>query len=493
MPHDFFTAISNTTTPPEYSFYNGEQWGTSTSNQILEIISPVDHSILGTVQSVTTAEIDQCLMRLSVSQKAWQRVPLVKRGHILHLAADWIRHHEPFLIDLLVKEIGKPYLEAQDEVNRSADMIDSFVAQSICLTGTEISGDTTPGYDMTKTAIVEHVPHGVVCAISPFNYPLNLAISKIVPALLMGNAVIFKPALAGSITALHLTQILLMAGLPKGLIGTVTGSSSKIGDYLVTHPKIHLIAFTGSSEVGKSIAAKAGMVPLLMECGGNSPALILPDADMNHTAQEIVTGVFSYSGQRCTAIKYVFGLAPTLEQLLEKVLEKTELHIKKGDPHNKNYNFGPLISEEAATEVENRILKAKAAGAKIKYGGNKNGNFVEPTILVDVRPSMEIVHTETFGPVVSFIKVSSIDEAIKLINDSNYGLQVSIFTRDEGTGIALARSLNTGTVQINNKPQRGPDNFPFMGVKDSGVGVQGIHYTLKAMTRLKSIVLNSPQ
>lgn len=493
MPKDYFPELHNQKTPPTYNYFNGKEWVVSLSGKTLEVISPLDNQVLGKIQSVSRSEIDQAIERTYHAQKLWQEVPLIKRGKILHLAADWMREHEDFLTTLLIKEIGKPYGEAKDEVLRSAEMIDYFAHEGLHLKGEQLSGEAFPGYDQTKMAIIERVPLGIILAIAPFNYPLNLSVSKIAPALMMGNAVIFKPPTQGAISSLYLTEVFRLAGLPDGVLVTVTGEGKDIGEYLATHPRIDMITFTGSSQVGARLAQKAGMIPLLFECGGNNPALILPDAEMENTATEIVKGAFSYSGQRCTAIKYVLGLDPTIERLLPLVVKKTKEIIKIGDPRSNEYNFGPVISDAAADEIERRILAAKAAGARIVYGGKRKGRYLEPTILENVRTSMEIIHTETFGPVVSFLRVKSIDEAIKVINESNYGLQASIFTQDEGTAIKLAKFINVGTIQINSKPQRGPDHFPFLGIKGSGIGVQGIRYTLEAMTRLKPIVLNKPQ
>lgn len=493
MPKDYFEKIHDHKTPPTYKFFNGEKWVESVSGKTTEVTSPVDGHILGRIQVTTTSEIDQAITRAQEAQKKWQEIPMIKRAKTLHLVADWIRHHEHILTALLIKEIGKTLAEAKDEILRSSDMIDYFANEGLNLRGEELTGEAFPGYDQTKMAIIERVPLGLILAIAPFNYPVNLSVSKIAPAIICGNSVIFKPPTQGTISSLYLTEIFRMSGLPDGVLVTVTGGGSEIGDFLCTHPDIDMVTFTGSSQVGKEIAKKIGMIPLLFECGGNNPALVLDDCDMETTATEIVKGAFSYSGQRCTAIKYVLGLTSTLEKLLPKVVKKTKETIKMGDPRIPENNLGPVISEEAAFEIEKRILLAKSAGAKIVLGGKREKRFVEPTILDYVRPSMEIIHDETFGPVVSFVRVKSIDEAIKIINESSYGLQASIFTTDEGSGIKLGRQINVGTVQINSKPQRGPDHFPFLGIKGSGVGVQGIRYTLEAMTRLKPIVLNKPQ
>lgn len=492
MPKDFFTSLSDHKTPPTYNYFDGHKWVLSRSGETIEVNSPIDNHVLGRIQKVTHSEIDQAVEKARVSQSLWSDVPMIKRAKILQLAADWIRHHDHYLTTMLMKEIGKTHVEAGDEILRSADMIDYFAHEGLHLQGEEMTGDAFPGYEKTKMAIVERIPLGVILAISPFNYPVNLSVSKIAPALITGNAVIFKPPSQGSISSLFLTEIFKIAGVPDGVLATVTGAGKDIGDYLVTHPGIDMVTFTGSSQTGGEIAAKIGMIPILFECGGNNPALVLPDADMELASTEIIRGAFSYSGQRCTAIKYVLGLEPTIDKLLPLVVKKTKEMIKMGDPRIEENNLGPVISDEAAEEIEKRIILAKADGARIVYGGKKEGRYIQPTVLENVRPSMEILHTETFGPVVSFIRVKAIDEAIKLINESSYGLQASIFTSDEGAGINLGRQINVGTIQINSKPQRGPDHFPFLGIKGSGIGVQGIRYSLEAMTRLRSIVLNKP-
>lgn len=492
MIKDHFSSIHDDKSPPTYKYFNGEKWLDSKSGDLIDVISPIDNSILGRIFSLTTTEIKKVADLGREAQKEWRETATIKRSRVLHLVSDWLRSHEDFFTTLIVKEIGKPFTEAKEEVIRSADMIERFAQAVLNMSGEELSGESFPGYDKSKTAIVEKVPLGVVLAVSPFNYPLNLAVSKIAPALANGNSVIFKPATQGSITGLCLTEVFRLAGLPKGVLVTLTGNAEKINEYLLSQKYIDMIAFTGSSSTGEKIAAKAGMTPCLFELGGNNGAIVLPEAEMEETATELVKGAFSYSGQRCTAVKYVLALEPTLEKLIPKVIKKTKEIIKMGDPRNSQNNFGPMISEMAANEVEKRIYLAKAAGARILSGGKREGRYIEPTILDKVSPSMEIVETETFGPVLCFIKADSIKEAISIINNSGYGLQSCVFTEDEGSAIEIARQLETGSVQINGKPQRGPDNFPFLGIKKSGVGVQGIRYSLEAMIRLRPIVLNKP-
>ena len=494
MPEEFFEPLSDHGTPPTYKFFNGKDWVVSTSGKTTDVISPLDGSIVGRVQVVTKEEIDTVMENAAKAQRAWESKPLNERIKVMHLAADWIRHFEEYLTTLLVQEIGKTAGEAKSEIKRTADLTDYFANEVQSIHGDELDSDNFPGYDKGHIALIERVAHGVIVAIAPFNYPVNLSGSKIAPGLLMGNSVVLKPPSQGAISGLHLSQIFHKAGVPDFVFACVTGGGGEIGDYLVGHPKTDMIAFTGNTETGCLIANRANMKPILNECGGNNPVIVLPDADMNQTAREIIKGAFSYAGQRCTGIKYVIGLPTTLDQLLPVVLEEAKTSVHMGDPRSPETKLvGPVISQMAAEHIEKTINDSVASGAKVVMGGKRTGTYIEPTILTNVTPAMGVVATEVFGPVVSFVTVQSMEEAIKIVNDSIFGLQASVFTKDEGAGIVLAKQLNVGTIQINGSPQRGPDHFPFLGVKQSGLGVQGVRYSLEAMSRLRPIVINNPQ
>lgn len=494
MPAEFFGPISNGKTPPVYKYFDGIQWKESASGKSTTVYSPIDGSPVGELQIVTHQEIDEVIAGASKAQRAWESKPLNERVKIMHLAADWIRHFEDYLTSLLAREIGKTTGEAKSEIVRTADLTDYFADEAQSLRGETLDSDNFPGYDKGRIAIIERVAHGVVLAIAPFNYPVNLAGSKIAPALLMGNSVVFKPPTQGGISGVHLARIFEKAGVPPGVITCVTGGGGDIGDYLVSHPKISMVAFTGSSDTGVAIAGKAAMKPLLFECGGNNPAVVYPDADMNLTAREIVKGGFSYAGQRCTAIKYVLATQGVMDTLLPVILDQMKELVHMGDPRSPETKLvGPVVSEGVAKNIENIIGEAIAQGAKTAAGGHRKDAYIEPTILTNVKPTMKIVSTEVFGPVISCITVESMDEAAAIINNQRFGLQACVFTKDEGTGLLFAKLVNVGTVQINGSPQRGPDHFPFLGVKHSGVGVQGVRYSLEAMSRLKPTVVNKPQ
>lgn len=494
MPADFFEPISDHKTPPNYLSFDGTNWKPSDSGKTVPVVSPIDASIVGTIPVMTPTEIDRTVKIANDAQRAWEATPLNKRVGIVHLAADWIRHLQEYLIALLVREIGKSADEAKGEIVRTADLIDYFADEAQSIQGTSLDSDNFPGFEKGRIAMIERVAHGTVLAIAPFNYPVNLTASKIAPALLMGNSVVVKPPTMGGISALHLVRIFEKAGVPSGVVTTVTGTGEVVGDHIVPHPGVSMVAFTGNSDTGVAIAGKAAMKPLLFECGGNNPVVVMPDADLPSTAREIIKGAFAYSGQRCTGIKYVLTTSAIREALVALIVKTMPDMVKAGDPRSPETKLvGPVISEDAAKKIEDAITSSVKNGAKLVVGGKRSGAMVEPTILTNVIPSMPIIAKETFGPVVSFVDVTSFDEAASIINASSYGLQASVFTKDEGSGLVFAKKLNVGTVQVNGSPQRGPDHFPFLGVKRSGVGVQGVRYSLEAMSRLHSVVLNKPQ
>lgn len=494
MPDTFFDGLSDNGNPPVYRYFDGAAWKESISGKRLRIFSPIDQTPVGELQSVTAQEVDAVLIQAKAAQKAWEATPLHERVKIVHLAADWIRHYEPFLTELLAREIGKTAQEAKSEIIRTADLTDYFADEVQSIRGETLDSDNFPGYDKGRIAVIERVAHGTILAIAPFNYPVNLSGSKIAPALLMGNSVVFKPPTQGGISGLHLVRIFEKAGVPPGVLSCITGSGSEIGNYVVSHSDVSMVAFTGSSDTGMAIAARAPMKPLLFECGGNNATIVFPDADMTLTAKEIIKGGFSYAGQRCTAIKYVVSTQTILSALLPIVLEHMKEMVHMGDPRESTTKLvGPVVSEQVAKDIETVIGEAIAEGATVATGGKRNNAYIEPTILTGVKPTMKIVSTEVFGPVISFIAVGTMEEAAAIVNGQRFGLQACVFTRDEGTGLTFAKLLNVGSVQINGSPQRGPDHFPFLGIKQSGVGVQGVRYSLEAMSRLKPVVINKPQ
>lgn len=469
---------------------NGE-WVESKDGKYITVTSPIDNSVIGSVPAMTKNEVDLAVQAAKEAQKDWKHVTIDEKAEILYHAADILLKNKEELAGLMVKEIAKDRKSGLSEVERTADFIKFTADTAKNISGESIPGDSFPGGKTNKVSIVRREPLGVVLAISPFNYPVNLAASKIAPGLMAGNSVILKPATQGSLCGLYLARAFQEAGVPDGVLNTVTGKGSEIGDYITTHPGINFINFTGSTEVGQHISQITNMVPLLMELGGKDAAIVLEDADLDLTANNIVAGGYSYSGQRCTAVKRILAVDQIADQLVEKIMSKME-KLTYGNPLEKDVDIVPLISSKAADFVCELIDDAKEKGANLLVGGNREGNIITPTLFDYVTTDMRIAWEEPFGPVLPIIRVKDKDEAIEIANASEYGLQSAVFTQNINDAFYVADKLEVGTVQVNNKTERGPDHFPFLGVKASGIGTQGIRYSIESMSRPKVTVINLP-
>lgn len=472
-----------------YKNYIDGQWQASKTGEVIEIYSPIDQSQIGSIPVMTPEEVDEVIAISRKAQKIWCKTTLTERTQILNKAAQLLLTHQEELAEVLVKEIAKDKKSSLQEIQRTADFIHFTADAAKQMKGEMLTAESFPGYGKNKMSFVKREPLGTVLAIAPFNYPINLSVSKIAPALVGGNTVILKPPTQGAISTLCMVKIFELAGLPKGVLGTITGKGSVIGDYIVKHSGIDFINFTGSSEIGKHISAVSVMKPLLMELGGKDAAIILQDADLEDAAQNIVAGAFSYSGQRCTAVKRVLVEECVADELVDLIIDKVK-QLKIGSPWDMDTVIVPLISKQAADFVEELIAEAIDKGAKLLVGDKREGNLIYPTVLDEVTTDMRLAWEEPFGPVLPIIRIKDIEEGITIANASEYGLQSAVFTKDIDKAFYIANSLEVGTVQINNKTERGPDHFPFLGVKSSGMGTQGILYSIESMTRPKAIVLN---
>lgn len=470
------------------NFINGE-WVFDPTGNIIEIKSPLDNSLVGKVQAMNKKDVDYVIKSSKEAQKKWREVPINVRADILNKAATLLEQNEKEMAEIMMMEVGKDIKSGISEVSRTADYIRFSADAAKNMAGENIPGESFPGFKKNKISIVTREALGVVLAISPFNYPINLSASKIAPALIVGNSVVLKPATQGSISSLYLARIFEEAGLPKGILNTITGRGSEIGDYIVSHPDIDFINFTGSTQIGKQIAGLVNMKPLLMELGGKDAAIVLEDADLDLTIDNIISGAFNYSGQRCTAVKRILVVDPIANTLIARIKSKVE-QLKSGNPMHGDVQIVPLIDAKSADYVMELIDDAIKKGATLLTGGKREGNLVYPTLLDNVKENMDIAWDEPFGPVLPIIRVKDKDEAIAIANKSEYGLQSSVFTKNINDAFYVAERLEVGSVQINNKPERGPDHFPFMGVKSSGIGTQGIKYSIEAMSRPKAIVVN---
>ena len=464
---------------------NGE-W--KSSEKEITIYSPINQEELGTVPAMSQAEVDEAMQAARAALPAWRALAPVERAAYLHKTAAILERDKQKIGTILAKEVAKGIKAAIGEVVRTADLIRYAAEEGLRITGQAMEGGGFEAASKNKLAVVRREPVGVVLAIAPFNYPVNLSGSKIAPALIAGNVVMFKPPTQGSISGLLLAKAFEEAGIPAGVFNTITGRGSEIGDYIIEHKEVNFINFTGSTPIGERIGRLAGMRPIMLELGGKDAALVLEDADLEHAAKQIVAGAFSYSGQRCTAIKRVIVLesvADTLATLLQAEVAK----LTVGDPFD-NADITPVIDNASADFIWGLIEDAQEKGAQALTPIKREGNLLWPVLFDQVTKDMKVAWEEPFGPVLPIIRVANVEEAIAFANESEFGLQSSVFTNDFKKAFEIAEKLEVGTVHINNKTQRGPDNFPFLGVKGSGAGVQGIKYSIEAMTNVKSIVFD---
>ena len=477
----------------ELRYYADGDWRKSTSGKLVDILNPCTGSVFARVQACTQSEVDLAFESAKVAQRAWQEIPLWKRAEAIHALAAQLRKHQDTLGHLLMTEVAKPIKDSIKEVVRSADLL-SYTAEEAVRTlgeGNLLFSDSFKGHTRDKLCMEMRVPLGTVLAIPPFNYPINLAVSKIGPALMAGNAVILKPPTQGAVSGLHLVQCLHLTNLfPPGLVTAITGKGGEIGDYMTTHDGVDCISFTGG-DTGLSISAKVGMLPLQMELGGKDVAIICPDADLNLAAKHVIAGGFGFNGQRCTAVKLVLAhrdIASTLMELLVFMLSQ----LRVGMPED-NADITPVISSASADFIESLVRDAQDKGAAFPCGEwRREGNLIWPLLIDNVTSAMRISSEEPFGPVLPVMRVNSIDEAVTICNGSRYALQGSLFTADINDAMLVSARMSVGTVQINAAPARGPDHFPFQGLRDSGIGSQGVRNSLQLMTKVRSIVMNLP-
>ena len=386
---------------------------------------------------------------------------------------------------VIVNETGKPIKEARGEAERTLQTLLASAMEARNLRGEVIPMEGAPSAK-GKMAITVREPLGVIGAITPFNVPLNTAMHKIGPALAGGNAVVHKPAEETPLSALRLAQAMVHAGVPKGAYNVVCGDGATLGRQLVADPRVAMITFTGSVPVGKAIRAAAGLKRVTLELGSNSAVIIEPDADIDLAVARAVAGSFGHSGQLCISVQRIYAHEAIADAFLDKFATATR-KLRGGHPYDEASDYSSLITEEAAVRVDSWIEEAVAHGARRVTGGPRVRATIPPTILENVPLTAKLACQEAFGPVVAVNRYGDLDEAIRLTNDTPYGLQAGIFTRDMLRAFEAARKLKVGGVMINEVPTFRADHMPYGGVKESGQGREGPRYAIEEMTELKLI------
>ncbi|WP_245672674.1 aldehyde dehydrogenase family protein [Nocardia anaemiae] len=452
----------------------------------LEVRDPEDGFLLGRVCASSSDDVRRAIahIRRHLLRDPW---PLRARREALERATQLLGEQHARFAAIIASESSKTIAEAEREVRRCIETLRLSAAASA-----ELSGSTLDFEDSIaagrKIGWYTRKPVGIVAAITPFNDPLNLVAHKLGPALIAGNGVVLKPSERTPLSGLALVQLLLDAGVPSGRIAAIVGGPG-VAEALVTDDQIDLISFTGGPRTAERIAATAGAKKILSELGGNNATIVCADADAIHAAEAIVAGAFGVAGQNCLSVQRVYVHSSLFGQVLEHVTRGTQA-LRTGSKFDRSTDIGPLISESEARRVEEWVDEARAAGATIHTGGQRRNAFYEPTVLTDVPTECRVISEEVFGPVVTLIPFLDVSDAVRLANDSEYGLQAGVFTQSIDLALAIAESLHVGAVVINETSDLRIDSMPFGGFKKSGVGREGVRHALYQMTEPKNTIVN---
>lgn len=457
------------------------------SDDVEDVINPYDGKVIDTIPIAHRQDAELAIESANNAKDSLREMSAFKISNKLFNVVEKLKEKRLEFAESLTLEVGKPINESLLEVDRSIETLKLSAEEAKRIYGESVPLDAGMG-GKGFFAFTQKEPLGVVAAITPFNYPLNLTIHKIAPAIACKNTVIVKPPTEAPLTVMKFCD-LLDEEFPDGVVNVIPGYGSEVGDHLVISPDVNKISFTGSVTTGLMISQKAGMKKVTLELGGNDPTVILKDADLDKAVKGIINGAFLNAGQVCMGVKRVIVEDEIADEFAEKLVEATQ-KLVMGNPMDSKTTLGTLISEKAAIQVEETVNNAVREGAKILTGGNRDGAFYEATVIDNVAPDMDLVENETFGPVAPIIRVKNIDEAIKVANDTEYGLQAGVFTADYASAMRCAQEIEAGTVFINKQSTFRTDNMPFGGFKNSGIGKEGIKYAVDEMTKTKLIGLN---
>jgi glyceraldehyde-3-phosphate dehydrogenase (NADP+) len=466
--------------------YIDGEWA-DTSKQI-EVLNPFDGSVIDTVPQAEPADVERAIASAQRGAAVMAELPAHERYRVLHRAAELMEERLEDLGRTITLEEGKVIAEGRGEAARAVQTMTLSAEEAKRLYGETLPLDASPGGE-GKFGFTVRVPCGVVVAISPFNFPLNLVCHKVGPALAAGNAVIVKPATDTPLSALKLTEILLEAGLPEEGIQCVIGPGRTVGTPLCADRRVRKITFTGSRDVGEQICVTAGLKKVTMELGSNSPLIVMPDADLQKVAAATATTGFANAGQVCISTQRVLVDRKVYGDFLDALTPRVEA-ISTGDPIDKSVGMGPMIRESDAVRVKEWIGEAVKGGARLLVGGDLEGAMHTPTVVADVDPKMRISCDELFGPAVAVTGFDTIEDAIKLANDTNYGLAAGLFTDNVHSAMEFVRKVHSGNLMINWGPQWRADLMPYGGLKESGMGKEGPKYAVQEMTEAKTVVFH---
>jgi acyl-CoA reductase-like NAD-dependent aldehyde dehydrogenase len=451
------------------------------------VLNPYDDSIVGEVTPSDEAAVRAAIGRASAARPLLAALPAHRRGAVLNQASRLIEAQTEDLARLMAQESGKPLRYARGEAKRAVETF-AFAADE----ARRLHGETVP-LDAAQSGVGRigyfvRVPVGVVAAITPFNFPLNLVAHKVAPAVAAGCPLVLKPNPTTPLTALRLAEILAEAGLPEGGLEVVVGGAD-VGTWLTSDPRVAMISFTGSPPVARAISQVAGLRRTVFELGGNAATVIDETVDIGVALEKTVVGSFAYSGQVCISIQRIYVQRSRYDEFRDQFVERTN-RLVVGNPLAESTEVGPLINDAAAERIDTWIQEAVAGGAAVLTGGTRRGRTYQPTVLENVTREMRVMREEVFGPVVNLIPFDDFDQALDAVNDSDFGLQAGVYTRDLARATRAIERLDVGGVMINDVPTFRVDHMPYGGNKLSGVGREGPRFAIEAMTTLKMVVIN---
>ncbi|MEB2399817.1 MAG: aldehyde dehydrogenase family protein [Alcaligenaceae bacterium] len=463
------------------------QWVVGGSDVELPVLNKFSGETIARIREATAEQVQQAV---DAAQAAFEgeELSLHRRFQILEKASRLVQEDAQALAQMLVREVGKTIRESRAEVNSAAAALLNAAEEAKRIDGETIPVEANPGSER-RFAVVMHTPSGPVCAITPFNAPLNQAAHKVAAAIAAGSPVVLKPSEQTPITAYRLAEILVEAGLPAGHLAVVFGRGPSVGEQLLKDPRFSRYTFTGSARTGRHILETVGIRPVALELGSNAPTIVFPDADLEQAALAARASGYAIAGQVCTSVQRLYVHESVIDRFTEIFVDKVG-RLKVGDPMDDATDVGPVLTDAAAERAERLLSEAVQNGAKVLIGGKREGRMFQPTVLGNVRRPMAVVCQEVFAPIVNIMPFKDTDEVIREANDSEFGLQAGIFTKDIKNAFYVAKRLRYGGVMINDASRYRAPNQPYGGVKDSGIGREGPKYAIRELTDFKTVVFN---
>ena len=474
---------------PTYKLFIDGQWVQSSRNSIVDDFNPATGNIYARVQQAGAEEVERALAAAYRAKDTWGNSMVAERAGVLLAAADVLQSRIDEIREVLIDESGSTFGKSMFEVMYCIDLLRSAAGDA-----RHVFGETLPMSQPGQLSMTVRRPLGVIAGIAPFNAPFLLAMKKVALALAAGNTFILKPSEETPVTGIKIAEIFEAAKLPAGVLNVIPGPASEVGAKLVSDPRVRMITFTGSTKTGHYLAVEAAKnhKKFTLELGGKSPLIVLKDADLDYAVNAAAFGIYFHQGQVCMANSKIIVEEGIYDKFCEKFVAKTKT-IKVGNPHEPDTIIGPLIRKTQCGFIDGHVNDAKDKGAKVLTGGTHKDQFYSPTVIAGVKDDMKIYHEESFGPIVSIIRVKDSEEALKIANDTSYGLSSGVITNDLQKAMDISMRLDAGMVHINDCTVADEPHVPFGGTKNSGVGREGGRYSMDEMTELKWITVQMGQ